>query len=407
MTADAPDIDTIPLHTWLIEAGLANASVEAMFDGLCARLVAAGVPIARSFLSIGGLHPQRRAWSLTWRDGAITDIDDFAHVTMETPIWRDSPFRHMIETRTRRLHRPLTGNAVLDYPILQEFRDLGFTDWMALLYGFGAPEPTSQAGQLGVILSWATASPGGWNATQRGAIDELSGTLSLAVKAAALPGVMRDLLAAYLGGDAADRIIAGQVQRGSVSRVAAALLYADLRGFTDFAEETTPEEVTRRLNGVFDCLGEPVRAAGGEILKFLGDGALVVFLPAAGAGLGTVAEAALGAARTILARVEALNAAEAAAGHPPLRLDMALHAGDVTYGNIGTADRVDFTVIGPAVNEATRLEGLCKELGEPLLISEPFAVAAPGLRDQLRSTGRHRLRGVREPKEAFALAASG
>jgi adenylate cyclase len=406
MADSPPNIDTIPLHTWLIEAGLAGAAVEEMFAGLCVRLVAAGIPIARSFLSIGGLHPQRRAWSLTWRDGAITDVNDFAHETMETPIWRDSPFRHMIETRTRWLHRPLRGeNALLDYPVLREFRDLGLTEWLALLHGFGAREPTSQAGQLGVILSWATAEAVGWNAAQLAAIEELSGTLALAVKGAALPGVMRDLLAAYLGGDAADRVIAGQVQRGSVSRVAAAILYADLRGFTDFAEATAPEEVTRRLNGAFDCLGEPVRAAGGEILKFLGDGALVIFLPKSGTGLAVVAAAALDAASAILVRVAALNTTEAAAGHPPLVFDMALHAGDVTYGNIGTADRVDFTVIGPAVNEATRLESLCKELGEPVLISQAFVRAAPHLSKRLRSTGHHRLRGVREPQEVFALAA--
>jgi adenylate cyclase len=405
MTVDPPRLDTIPLHAWLIEAGLAGAAVEEMLDGLCGRLVAAGVPIARSFLSIGGLHPQRRAWSLTWRDGAITDINDFPHATMDMPIWRDSPFRHMIETRTLRLHRPLTGeNAILDFPVLREFRDLGITEWLGLLHGFGAREASSPAGQMGVILSWSTATAGGWTTVQLAAIEELSGTLALAVKGAALPSVMRDLLAAYLGGDAADRVIAGQVQRGSVSRVAAAILYADLRAFTDFAEAVAPEEVTRRLNGVFDCMGEPVRAAGGEILKFLGDGALVIFLPKRGDVLATVAAAAHGAAREILVRMAALNAAETAAGRAPLALDMALHAGDVTYGNIGTADRVDFTVIGPAVNEATRLENLCKELGEPLLISETFARAAPGLRDQLRSMGRHRLRGVREPQEVFALA---
>jgi adenylate cyclase len=406
MAESPPKIDTIPLHAWLIEAGLAGAPVEEMFDGLCRRLVAAGVPIARGFLSIGGLHPQRRASSLTWRDGAITEVNDFPHETMATPLWQESPFRHMIETRTRRLHRPLTGlNPLLDFSVLREFRDLGATEWLALLHGFGAREPSSPAGQMGVILSWSTAQAGGWNSAQLAAIEELSGTLALAVKGAALPGVMRDLLAAYLGGDAADRVIAGQVQRGSVSRVAAAILYADLRGFTDFAEATAPEEVTRRLNGVFDCLGEPVRAAGGEILKFLGDGALVIFLPKSGTGLAGVAAAALDAARDILTRMAALNTREAAAGNPPLMLDMALHAGDLTYGNIGTADRVDFTVIGPAVNEATRLESLCKELGEPLLISQSFVRAAPSLSAKLRSTGHHRLRGVREPQEVFALAA--
>jgi adenylate cyclase len=189
----------------------------------------------------------------------------------------------------------------------------------------------------------------------------------------------------------------------SAARFAAAILCADVRGFTNFAEETAPEEVTRRLNGIFDCVGDPVRAAGGEILKFLGDGVLVVFLPPDGANVAVVTPAALAAAREILGRAEALNATETAAGNPALILNIALHAGEVTYGNIGTADRLDFTVIGPAVNEAARLEGLCKELGTPILISKSFMEAAQGVRDQLLSVGRHPLRGVREPQDVFTI----
>src|SRR5262245_13751964 len=129
---------------------------------------------------------------------------------------------------------------------------------------------------------------------------------ALAIKGNTAPVAAHDLLAAYLGGDAADRVSAGQVQRGSVSRIVAAILCADVRSFTNFAEETAPEEVTRRLNGIFDCVGDPVRAAGGEILKFLGDGVLAVFLPPDGANVAVVTPAALAAAREILARVEAL-----------------------------------------------------------------------------------------------------
>ena len=146
-----------------------------------------------------------------------------------------------------------------------------------------------------------------------------------------------------------------------------------------------------------------MRAAGGEILKFLGDGVLAVFLPPDGANVAVVTPAALAAAREILARVEALNATETAAGNPALSLDIALHAGEVTYGNIGTADRLDFTAIGPAVNEAARLEGLCKVLGKPILISNSFAQAAEGVRESLLSVGRHSLRGVREAQEVFTI----
>ena len=403
-----PGPDLIPLHAWLIEAGTNDVAAETLFDGFCERLVAAGVPIARGFLSIAGLHPLRRAYSLTWNCGRIVEVTDFGHSTMTTAVWQTSPFRHMLETKTRRLHRRLVGDdAVLDFEVLREFRDAGMSEWLALMYGFGWSAALPVTNQFGVILSWTTSAAvgrsNGWSAVELAAIEELSGTLALAIKGNTAPAAAHDLLAAYLGGDAADRVSAGQVQRGSVSRIVAAILCADVRGFTNFAEDTAPEEVTRRLNGIFDCLGDPVRAAGGEILKFLGDGVLAVFLPPDGANVAVVTPAALAAAREILARVEALNATETAAGNPPLSLNIALHAGEVTYGNIGTADRLDFTVIGPAVNQAARLEKLCKELGTPILISQSFVQAAHAVREQLSSVGRHPLRGVREAQEVFTI----
>jgi len=398
----------VPLHAWLIEAGTSDVAAERLFDGFCARLSAAGVPIARGFLSIAGLHPVRRAYSLTWSYGRIVEATDFEHAIMATAMWQASPFRHMLETKTRRLHRRLVGDdAVLDFDVLREFRDAGMSEWLALMYGFGWSVALPETNPFGIVLSWTTSTAvgrgDGWSAQELAAIEELSGTLALAIKGNTAPDAAHDLLAAYLGGDAADRVSAGQVQRGSVSRIVAAILCADVRGFTNFAEETVPEEVTRRLNGIFDCLGDPVRAAGGEILKFLGDGVLAVFLPPDGANVATVTPAALASARETLARVETLNAVETAAGNPPLSLNIALHAGEVMYGNIGTADRLDFTVIGPAVNEAARLEGLCKALGKPILISKSFAQAAQSVREQLLSMGRHPLRGVRQAQEVFTI----
>src|SRR5262245_14286396 len=398
----------VPLHAWLIEAGTSDVAGEALFDGVCGRLAAAGVPIARGFLSIAGLHPLRRAYSLTWNDGRIAEVTDFGHATMATAVWQTSPFRHMLETKTRRLHRRLVGNdAVLDFEVLREFRDAGMSEWLALMYGFGWSAALPATNQFGVVLSWTTSSAvgrgNGWSALELAVIEELSGALALAIKGSSAPIAARDLLAAYLGDDAANRVSAGQVQRGSVSRISAAILFADVRGFTNFAEETAPEEVARRLNGIFDCIGDPVRAAGGEVLKFLGDGVLAVFLPPDGTNVALVTPPTLAAARETLARVEALNATEKAAGNPALSLNIALHAGEVTYGNIGTAERLDFTVIGPAVNEAARLQGLCKELGRPILISKSFVQAAQGVREQLLSVGWHPLRGVREAREVFTI----
>jgi len=402
MSDSHPAFDPNPLRAWLIEAGLASLPAGELFDGFCRRLVAGSVPLARGFLSTGALHPLWRANSLTWQDGRIADVADFSYDYMQTPAWHASPFHHVLETRTPRLHRRLMGGgAVLDFPVLSEFRAAGLTEWLALMRGFGWDQGRQEAGQLGVVLSWATDRPGGWTAAELGVIEDLSGTLALAVRGSSALATTRAALTTYLGHDAADLVVAGHVRRGSVGRLAAFILCADLRGFTDFAEVTAPEEVTRRLNGYFDCMGEAVGAAGGEILKFLGDGILAAFLPAESGDKPVVAAAALAAAQDLLARVDRLNEGEAAAGRPALALDIALHEGEVTYGNVGTAERLDFTAIGPVVNEATRLEALCKELGRNLLISDSFVRAAPALRPQLRSLGLHRLRGVREPREVF------
>ena len=394
--------DPAPLRAWLIEAGLASLSAGELFDGFCRRLVAGGVPLARGFLSIGALHPLWRSKSFTWQAGRIAAVADFAYDYMQTSGWQASPFRHMLETHTPRLHRHLAGaEALLDFPVLAEFRAAGLTEWLALMHGFGWSGGAQNADHLGIVLSWATDRPQGWSRSERDAIEEMSRALSLAVKASSTLVTTRAVLATYIGHEAAALVVGGHVRRGSVGRLASFILYADLRGFTDFAEVTAPEEVTRRLNGYFDCMGEAVAKAGGEILKFLGDGILAAFLPAEPGDRPSMAAATLAAARDLLARVDHLNATEAAAGHPALALDIALHEGEVTYGNVGTADRLDFTAIGPAINEATRLEALCKELGRNLLISDSFVRAAPALQGQLRSLGRHKLRGVREEREVF------
>ena len=390
-----------PLRGWLIEAGLTNLSAAELLEGFSGRLAATGFPLARAYLSTATLHPQLWATGTTWLRGSILEPTEIGYGYEQQPAWVSSPFRHLLESGLPRLHRRLVGDgALLDFPVLEEFRDEGLTDWLAVFHGFGWRLAHQQVDQLGIIISFATDRPQGWSPEELAAVEDLSRPLALAAKASSSFATVRDLLATYLGRDAAERVVAGQVRRGSVERISAFVLYADLRGFTAFAQDAPPEEVIRRLNACFDCMGEPVKTAGGHILKFLGDGLLAVFAP--GEARAAAAEAALSAARDILARVHALNIEESAAGRRPLDVDIVLHEGEVTYGNVGTADRLDFTIIGPAVNEASRLEVLCQELDSPLLVSDSFVRAAPSMRARLRSLGQHRLRGVREPREVFA-----
>jgi hypothetical protein len=169
--------------------------------------------------------------------GRSVEATDFGHDTMATAVWQTSPFRHMLETKTRRLHRRLVGDDAI-FEVLREFRDAGMSEWLALIYGFGWSAAPATTNQFGVILSWATSKAvgrgDGWSALELAAIEELSGTLVLADKGNVAPAVAHDFLSACLGGDAAERVSAGQVRRGSVSRIAAAILCADVRGFTNF-----------------------------------------------------------------------------------------------------------------------------------------------------------------------------
>jgi adenylate cyclase len=183
------------------------------------------------------------------------------------------------------------------------------------------------------------------------------------------------------------------------------LFYADLRGFTGLADTMPGRDVIGLLDDCFDCMARPVVKRGGEILKFMGDGLLAAFAAnRAAVERAAVCSTALDAATEALALIDVLAAARRTAGRRAADLDIALHIGNVLYGNVGTDARLDFTVIGPAVNEAARIEFLCKSLGHNLLVSQAFAAAAGANRERLVSVGRHRLRGVREETELFALA---
>jgi adenylate cyclase len=209
------------------------------------------------------------------------------------------------------------------------------------------------------------------------------------------------LLEAYLGGDAGRRVHAGAVERGSVESIRAVLWFADMRGFTKLADGTAGLEVIDLLDEVFETLTAPLRSRGGEVLKFMGDGMLAIFpLPAE-----TQAETcrdAMDAAKEAMDSLYRINRARAEALRPVAEVDLALHIGEVLYGNVGAADRLDFTVIGRAVNEAARIETLCEPLGRKVLVSAEFAAAA-GACNGLQPLGRHRLRGVREPREIYGL----
>ena len=400
------------LAEWLVEAGLGNLPLEELIDGFARRLNQSGVVAARLFVGMNTLHPLVRAHSVIWdrTTGPATRFE-FQHAEVDAPILAQSPFIAMLRDGIGERRMDLTLPAVEgEAPLFAELREAGMTDWLGRIFPFGelgfqiqGSTLANAGGRLGLACSISTDRPGGFAASDIGTLAAVLPLFALTVKAITSRTIGQGLLAAYLGTDPAARVFSGTLQRGELQGVEAVLFYADLRGFTEFADRLPPNELIGLLDDCFDCMVRPVMRRGGEVLKFLGDGLLAVF-SLEQRRRDEICALALTAASEALDLMDLLAEERRKAGQATPGLDIALHVGKVLYGNVGTDARLDFTVIGPAVNEAARIEVLCKELGQTLLVSQAFAAAAESSREHLVSLGRHHLRGVREETELFTLA---
>jgi adenylate cyclase len=403
----------VELHIWAVSEGLSGAAADRLFDGFCQRLVIAGVPLWRGYAAINTLHPQWGGYSYTWRrDLNGIEPGQFAREQYRGPDWFDSPFAYLL-TRARTLAEPapwshlrrrLAGPAVqLDFPILRELAASGATDYFAEIVRFGADGDPSWG--TGIGYSFASDRSEGFRDDHLQLLKAVLPALSLAIMAHAGHTIAASLLAAYLGSDAGRRVHSGAIERGSVESVRAVLWYADIRGFTALAETAPGDAVIELLNEVFEILTASLRQRSGQVLKFMGDGMLATF-PLTDGCQQEVCCRALDAASEAMHAIEQLNRERRDAGKPLAEVDLALHVGEVLYGNVGAVDRLDFTVIGPAVNEVARIETLCEPLGCKVLVSAELA-AAIGDGGGLVPLGRHPLRGVREPVAVFALQLQG
>jgi adenylate cyclase len=398
----------VDLHIWAVHEGLRGATAYELFDGFCQRLVAAGVPLWRGFAGTQTLHPQWSGYGYLWRrDLNAIQPEPFARRIQAGPDWLDSPFRHLVDRasagdRNPAMRRRLAaGAAEQDFPLLRDLAAAGATDYLGKVYSFGAPGDRSHG--TGIAYSFATDRAGGFGEDDVALLDAVLPALSLAMKAHAGHLIAASLLQAYLGEDAGRRVHAGAVERGSVEQMRAVLWYADIRGFTATADAVPGPAVIELLDDIFETLTATLRPRGGQVLKFLGDGMLAAFAFDESDRVATCRRA-LDAAAEAMQALDALAATRAAAGLPVAAVDLALHLGEVLYGNVGAADRIDFTIIGPAVNEVARIEALCDRLDRKVLVSAALAAASEGCSARLEPLGSHTLRGVREPREIFALA---
>jgi len=411
MTAE-DDINA--LNAWLAKAGLRGESEAALVSGFCERAVVSGLPISRAQMFIDTLHPVYEGRLVRWGyDPAQPVVQEYGRTALprgtadlhlpsgveQTEMvmrWRASPFFRMLQTGESLLRRRVTAESESEFPILRDNLAAGMTDYVAIINRFA---PEGIIGEMDCIYSsWVTARADGFAETHIAALTRVVPTLALAFKTAALARMTGTLMETYLGRDAGRRVLSGRIMRGVADRIDAVIWFSDLRGFTRITD-SAPEQVIPLLNNYADVIVSAIHAQGGDVLKLIGDGILAIFTAADRAH---ACAAALAAAMAARSEVAALNAQRARDGLPVTEMYLGLHVGEVFYGNIGSTERLDFTVVGPAVNETSRIAALCRSVEQPMLVSEAFG-NVDGMRDRLVSVGRYALRGVAQPQELFTL----
>jgi adenylate cyclase len=384
-----------PVIAWLARDAWRVNDSRKLLDELCARLIADGVPLWRLNAAFRTLHPELFADSFTWWRGARTTYETASHEQTKTIGFTRSPLVEVARTRRMIRRRLVDPSETLEFPVLADLRAKGGTDYVALPLEF-------TDGSLGFI-SLATDSPDGFSDAHLALCEDLRLVLARLAEAITIRSVAARLLDTYVGHDAGEHILRGQILRGSGDSLDAALWFCDLRGFTPLTGSLPRDELIALLNTYFDRMGEPVQRHGGEILKFIGDAMLAIF-PTHEKSPGLACTAAFAAANEAIAAMAGLNGERRERGQPALGFGIALHIGEVMYGNIGTKNRLDFTVIGPAVNLVNRISGLCRELDRSLLVSEKFAAE---LSQQLVPLGSFNLRGFAEAQNIHGLGAEG
>jgi adenylate cyclase len=389
MPSPSPSDGLFEIGRWISERTLAGEPESRLLEGTCERLTAIGVGLRRVVIGCDTLHPVLEGRIFEWRRDrdAVkqTDYGRREDPQKQDDKWVRSPFNHLLTTGDVRLRRRVGPgtNSGEEFPILADLADEGVTDYVAYCHRLGG---AVVIGQMDCIFSsWTTDRPGGFGDGELDAIDRIMPCLAAALLGISLGRIADTLVETYLGRDAGRRVLQGSIQRGIAEHIRAVLWFSDLKGFTRLVDTVEPQLIIPMLNDYADAVCSAVHDHGGQVLKLVGDGVLATFdLDDAARACRRTLDCVVEAGR----RVDAVNAMRTVQQLPTTGVYIAVHIGDVFYGNIGSSDRLDFTVIGPAVNELTRIAGMSRSLDQDVVLSAPFAEAAGPGRAHLVSLGR-------------------
>jgi adenylate cyclase len=411
IAAMARPLPDATLAAVLADTAIAGRPATEILERLCQAMVEMGLPLSRATAGALLVHPLLDATLAIWRRDRGAYVDDTPRpATRGYEVWRHSPFYRMrlddLSALRCRLERD-EGTAA--FAVLADLAAEGATDYFALRTSLAAGVTLGEG--TGVYSSWITDRAGGFGEHELDLIRGIEPLLAVVIAAALGTATAGTLLATYLGADAASRVLGGDVERGRVEMIDAVIWYSDLAGFTSLTDKVAGAGMLQLFSGHAEVLGllndhaeilvDAIEARGGQVLKFMGDGVLAIFRAAVDAD---ACEAALSAWIEASRRCARLSRRRIGETHPYL----ALHAGEVLYGNIGGRARLDFTVLGPAVNEASRIAALCRQLDRAVIMSEVFAERCPAhRRGSLVDLGRYALRGVARPQVLYGLERPG
>jgi adenylate cyclase len=389
------------LAAWVAEAGLAGRAETEMVAGFCDRVAALGVPLAHAVVFIDTLHPVHEGRLFRWeRDRREATLAEYGRSTEGEAAerWRGSPYYQLVISGESLLRRRIDAAGETEFAMFRELRAAGITEFVAIVNRFAAD---AMIGEMDCVYSsWSTDRAGGFDDGDIAVLRRLMPFLGLAVKSASLGRIAATLVETYLGRDAGRRVLRGRIARGVADRIEAVLWFSDLRNYTRISDISPPEQIIPMLNDYAEAIVSSIHQQGGDVLKLIGDGVLAIF-PAEERN--SACAAALAAATLARQAVAALNARRDSQDLPVTGMYLGLHIGEVFYGNIGSNERLDFTIIGPTVNEVSRIAAMCRSVDQPVLLSAAFAASIPDQRHRFVSVGRYALRGVGRPQELFTL----
>jgi adenylate cyclase len=399
-------MDLIPrmrLMNWLVNQGLTGLPENDLLRGFCERCRAEGVDLSYGLVVIDTLHPIFEGRGFRWHDIETNQPDSFEYGPSDegdaAESWRQSIFYDMLENGHEHRVVDLSDPDSLRYSRFDEFAAKGHKHVTSFVHRFG------EAGTMGqmdcVYSNWTTRQDGGFGEEGLAALRDLVPVLGLAIKSAAQADIARTLGRVYLGRETSEQVLRGKMSRGITEKIKTVLWFSDLRSSTSISERMEPGEIIPFLNDYAQASIDAIHDAGGEVLKLIGDGVLAMFTHE---NMSIAKRAALRAEHRFRHNIDALNARRSAEGRLTTTAHVGLHIGEVFYGNIGSDDRLDFTVVGPAVNEVSRIASMCRSVDRDLLTSSDFrnGLDATG-RNYFVSTGRYALRGIGHAQDLFTL----